>query len=66
MLGTRAGALHSGRPTYTRGRPAYPASASASTRSNSIDSFGSNNSVMCRNYSILRFEVGSDGNGDLS
>ena len=35
-------------------------------RSNSIDSFGTNNSVMCRYYSISRFEVGSDGNGDRS
>ena len=67
-----------GRPTYTSGRPTYtsgthpaptPASASsssASARSNSIDSFGFNNSVMCRYYSISRFEVGSDGNGDRS
>ena len=67
-----------GRPTYTSGRPTYtsgthpaptPASASsssASARSNSIDSFGSNNSVMCRYYSISRFEVGNDGNGDRS
>ena len=66
MLGTRAGALHSGRPTYTRGRPTYPASASASARSNSIDSLGPNNIVICRCYSISRFEVSSDGNGDLS
>ena len=65
-----------GRPTYTSGRPTYtsgthpaptPASASsASARSNSIDSFGFNNSVMCRYYSISRFEVGNDGNGDRS
>ncbi len=67
-----------GRPTYTSGRPTYtsgthpaptPASASsssASARSNSIDSLGFNNSVMCRYYSISRFEVGNDGNGDRS
>ena len=35
-------------------------------RSNSIDSFAPNNIVMCRYYSISRFEVGSDGNGDRS
>ena len=78
MLGNPADALHLGHPTYTRGRPTYtsgthpaptPAAASsssASARSNSIDSFGSNNSVMCRYYSISRFEVGNDGNGDRS
>ena len=38
----------------------------ASARSNSIDSFGSNNSVMCRYCSISRFEVGSGGNGGPS
>ena len=66
MLGNPADALHLGHPTYTRGRPTYtsgthpaptPASASsssASARSNSIDSFGSNNSVICRYYSISR------------
>ena len=44
--------------------PSVPTPASA--RSNSIDSFGSNNSVMCRYYAISRFEAGSDGNGDRS
>ena len=68
----------SGRPTYTSGTHPAPtpasassssassSSASASARSNSIDSFGFNNSVMCRYYSISRFEVGNDGNGDRS
>ena len=62
MLGNPADALHLGRPTYTRSTHTHPASA----RSNSIDSFGFNNSVMCRYYSISRFEVGNDGNGDRS
>ena len=69
MLGNPAGALHLGRPTHTRGTPPTLAALSptpASARSNSIDSFGSNNSGMCRYYSISRFEVGSGGNGGRS
>jgi hypothetical protein len=69
MLGNPAGALHLGRPTHTRGTPPTLAALSptpASARSNSIDSFGSNNSVMCRYCSISRFEVGSGGNGGPS
>ena len=50
MLGNPAGALHLCRPAYTRGTPTPPASA----RSNSIDSLGANNSVMCRRHSISR------------
>ena len=50
MLGNLAGALHLCRPAYTRGTPTPPASA----RSNSIDSLGANNRVMCRRHSISR------------
>ena len=55
-----------GCPTHIGGTHAHPRGTHASARSNIIDSFGSNNSVMCRYYSISRFEAGSDGNGSLS
>ena len=69
MLRNPAGALHLGLPTHVGGAPpksAAPTLTPASARSNSIDSFGSNNSVMCRYCSISRFEVGSGGNGGPS
>ena len=75
MLGNLAGALHLCRPAYTRGThtPASPSAAAATdsaatatARSNSIDTFGHDNGVICRYCSTSRFEVGSDGNGDRS
>ena len=71
MLGNPAGVSHLGCPTPTPAAPTpspacAPAPAFASARSNSINSFGPNNDVMCRYYSISWFEAGSGGNRDRS